>query len=340
MKKSRILLGLPMAAVAFSLAACGGVNTGVSTGGNGEGSEGGSEEVAAAIPESCKEEGALIGVLLPNQTNPYYVAMKKGFEEGAKEHGFQAEVSIAGDDDAQQLAQAEAMLQRNLCALALNPVKSEPAAAIVKAANDKGVPVFTVNVIVDEAALEAQNAHIVQYLGADNHAGGAQIGEQVIKDLGEDAEIKVGLITEPDERPVVIRDEGFEEAISVNPNAEIVASVNGKVKTEVSLNVGTEMLQGNPNMNVIFASTGPAAQGGLEAVKASGRDTKIYGFCAPELQLTDLYPACVAQEPEDYGRRVTEQVRLFVDGEPVETEILRPLKMYVNGETPAPGEVG
>lgn len=339
MKKSRLLLSLPLAAAAFSLAACGGVNTGVSTGG---GSESGSDESAATatIPESCKEDGALIGVLLPNQTNPYYVAMKKGFEDGAEAHGFKAEVAIAGDDDAQQLAQAEAMLQKNLCALALNPVKSEPAAAIVKAANDKNVPVFTVNVIVDEEALAAQNAHIVQYLGADNQAGGAQIGEQVIKDLGADTEIKVGLITEPDERPVVIRDEGFEQAISVNPNAEIVASVNGKVKAEVSLNVGTEMLQGNPDMNVIFASTGPAAQGGLEAVKASGRDTKIYGFCAPEITLTDLYPACVAQEPEDYGVRVTEQIRLFVDGETVETEILRPLKMFLNGETPGPGEVG
>ena len=341
MRKSRIAAGLGVVVATTALAACGGVNTGVSSTdtGAGQSAEGSASELTA-VPESCLEDGALIGVLLPNQTNPYYVAMKTSFEEGTTEHGFKAEVAIADDDDAQQLAQAEAMLQKNLCALALNPVKSEPAAAIVKAANDKNVPVFTVNVIVDEAALDAQGAHIVQYLGADNRAGGAQIGEQVLADMGEDADLSIGLITEPDERPVVIRDEGFADAISVNPNAEVVASVNGKVKAEVSLNVGTEMLQGNPTMNVIFASTGPATQGGLEAVKASGRDTKIYGFCAPDLPLTDMYPACVAQEPEDYGRRVTEQVRKFVDGETVEAEILRPLKMYVTGETPAPGEVG
>ena len=166
MRKSRIAAGLGVVVATTALAACGGVNTGVSSTDTGAGqSAEGSASESTAVPESCLEDGALIGVLLPNQTNPYYVAMKTGFEEGAAEHGFTAEVAIADDDDAQQLAQAEAMLQKNLCALALNPVKSEPAAAIVKAANDKNVPVFTVNVIVDEAALDAQGAHIVQYLG-------------------------------------------------------------------------------------------------------------------------------------------------------------------------------
>ena len=102
-------------------------------------------------------------VALPNLTNPYYVAMQKGFEEAAAEAGFTVEVQIANNDDAQQLAQVQAMLQKDPCALALNGVKSEPAAAIVKAANDAGVPVFTVNVTVSPEALTDQQATIVQY---------------------------------------------------------------------------------------------------------------------------------------------------------------------------------
>ncbi|MFT0762964.1 substrate-binding domain-containing protein [Scrofimicrobium sp. R131] len=340
MKRVGSLFGLALSVGAIALAGCSAVDTGVSKSTEESGQSGSDSAASAQIPESCKEDGALLGVLLPNQTNPYYVAMKQGFEEAAAENGMKAEVAIADDDDAQQLAQAEAMLQKNLCALALNPVKSEPAAAIIKAANDANVPVFTVNVIADPDALAAQGAHIIQYLGADNKAGGAQVAEQVLADFGADAEINVGYVTEPDEVPVVIRDEGFEEVLSTNPNAKVIAKVDGNVKAEDSLNVTTEMLQGNPSMNAIFASTGPAAQGALEAVKASGRDVKVYGFCAPELPLTDAYPGCAAQEPEDYGRRVVEQIRTYVDGGSVEAEILRPLKIYVNGETPAPGEVG
>lgn len=306
----------------------------------GTGKTAASDAPAAGVPAACQEEGAHIAVLLPNQTNPYYVAMKKGFEDAARENGMEAQVQIAGDDDAQQLAQAEAALQKKPCALALNPVKSEPAAAIVRAANDAGVPVFTVNIGVDPQALEAQGATVVQYLGADNKAGGELIARQMLKDLGADAKLEIGFVTEPDEVPVVIRDEGFAGAIGVNPNAKVAAQVDGNVKAPESLNVTSDMLQGNPNMNAIFASTGPATQGALEAVTTSGRDVKVYGFCAPEVPLTAQYPACVAQEPEDYGRRTVAEIVKYTKGEKVEAEILRPLKLFVTGQTPGPGEVG
>lgn len=321
----------------LALGACNAVDTGTESVADQEG-VGNLTEVS--VPDACKSDGALISVLLPNQSNPYYVSMKEGFETAAEENGFKAEVQIAEDDDAQQLAQAQAALQKNPCALALNPVKSEPAAAIVKAANDAGIPVFTVNIVVDPDALKAQGGTVMQYLGADNKAGGSQIAEMVLADFGNDAELNVGFVTEPDEVPVVIRDQGFTETISSNPNAKVVAQVDGNVVATDSLQVTSEMLQGNPNLNVIFASTGPAAEGALEAVKAAARDVKVYGFCAPGLATNDMYPGCVAQEPGDYGKRVIEQIRGFVDGKMPEAEILRPLKAFQNGEAPAPGEVG
>lgn len=332
--KRKILTILCAGSLAIGVAGCGNaIDTGTQ--------DGAAKDAASTLPESCKGDNPLLAVLLPNQSNPYYVAMKKGFEDQGKEKGFSVDVQIANDDDANQLAQAQAALEKSPCALALNPVKSEPAAAIVKAANDKGVPVFTVNVIVDENALKAQQASIIQYLGADNVAGGKQTAEQVLSDMGDDTDMEIGFVTEPDEVPVVQRDEGFEEGIKTNPNAKVVAKVDGNVKITDSLNAASEMLQGNPNLKVIFASTGPATQGALEAVKASGRDIKVYGFCAADLP-TDkaVYPACVAQEPEDYGKRVVDQVKMFVDGDKVEENILRPLKMFKAGEKPAPGEVG
>lgn len=344
-------LGTAVAAAAalLALTACGAVDTGTggTAGGDataGEDSGDGGPDTstgggAAELPASCSDENPYVAVALPNLTNPYYVAMKKGFEDGGAANGFDVEVQVADDDDAQQLAQVQLMLQKKPCALALNPVKSEPAAAIVKAANDAGVPVFTVNVIVDEEALTAQGATIVQYLGADNFAGGQQMGELVLEDFGADAELSIGFVTEPDERPVVIRDEGFTDAVTANPNASVVAQVNGKVKPDVSLQVTGEMLQGNPSINLIWASTGPATYGALQAL-GSRTDVKVYGFCASEEPLTEVYAGCVAQEPEIYGTNVVEQIRLYVDGGDVEPEILLPLKVFVTGETPAPGEVG
>jgi ribose transport system substrate-binding protein len=337
MRRSITITGLA-AVAALALSAC----SGLDTGGNTNETEGGSSSVAAGDiprPTACDEDTPHIAVALPNLTNPYYVAMKAGFEDAGSEAGFKVEVQIANDDDAAQLAQVQAMLQKKPCALALNAVKSEPAAAIVKAANDAGVPVFTVNVTVDPDSLASQGATIVQYLGADNAAGGAQVGEQVLKDLGANAALQIGFITEPDEIPVVVRDEGFEEAIASNPNASVVGKVDGNVKPDDSLQATTELLQGHPDLNLIFSSTGPATYGALQAIQ--GRtDVLVYGFCAAEEPLTDVYPACVAQEPNDYGKRVVAEIEGWLGGATPEPEILRPLKMFVNGETPAPGEVG
>ncbi|WP_293773573.1 substrate-binding domain-containing protein [uncultured Corynebacterium sp.] len=319
------------------LTACGAVDTGTgsSTGGASD-----SNQASASIPENCKSDNATIAVLLPNLANPYYVAMKNGFESEGKAKGFDVKVQIANDDDSQQLSQAQAMLQEKPCALALNPVNSEPAAAIVKSANDLGIPVFNVNVGVSEDAMTAQGASIVQYLGADNVDGGRVMGEQMLKDMGADTELEIGLVTAPDQTIVVSRDDGFKEAIAANKNAKVVATVDGKVQLDTSVNVTSAMLQGNPKMNAIFASTGPAAQGALQAVEASGRDVKVYGFCGSEVPLTETYPGCVAQEPETYGKEVVDQIRAYVDGGSVEAEILKPLKQFSKGQTPAPGEVG
>lgn len=289
-------------------------------------------------PESCDAENPFVAVSLPNLTNPYYVYMKKGFEDEGKAAGFNVEVQVADDDDAAQLAQVTAMIQRKPCAIALNAVKSAPAAAIVKAANTAGIPVFTVNVTVDDEAMLSQGAQIVQYLGADNAEGGRQIAAQVLKDLGEDAELKVGLVSEPDEVPVVLRDSGFEEGIAGNSKASVVATVDSNVKPDVALKVTQEMMQGNPDINVIFASTGPAAYGALQGV--AGKDVLVYGFCAEGEALTEVYPACVAQEPELYGQLVVREIKSWLDGGKPEQELLQPLKLFVTGEKPADNELG
>lgn len=327
------------AAAVLTLSGCSAVDDGTGSSGSDDSTGASTEAADVELPASCSEDDPYLAVALPNLTNPYYVAMKQGFEDAGEEQGFDVEVQIADDDDANQLSQVESMLQKSPCALALNPVKSEPAAAIVKAANQAGVPVFIVNVGVSEESLETQGAHIVQYLGANNAEGGRQSAQQVLDDFGADAELVIGFVTEPDETPTQERDAGFEEVISENPNAEIVARVDGNVKPDDSMQVTTEMLSGNPDINVIFASTGPGTYGALQALPASS-DVQVYGFCASETTLEGNYAGCVAQEPEAYGAEVVQQIRSYVDGEDVEAEVLKALKEFTSGDTPAPGEVG
>src|SRR5208283_2089464 len=291
------------------------------------------------MPKSCQSGTPLIGVALPNTTNPYYVAMRQGFIDGAKELGFQVNIQIANDDNEAQLSQVQGFIQQGICALALNGVKSGPAAAEAASAYKAGIPVFTVNVIVSEKDLAAQHAEIVDYVGADNFAGGKQIGEQVLKDYGPDAKLVIGIVTEPNEIPTVQRSNGFKSVFSGNPNVKIVQEVNGLVKPDVSLQKTTEMLQAHPDINLIWADTGPAAQGALRAVKSLNSNAKVYGFAISEYPIEPLYPAAAAQEPYEYAKITLKQIRDYLDGKDVPKQVLRPLKIITHGK-PAPGEVG
>ncbi len=294
------------------------------------------------LPANCSEAKPTIGVALPNTVNPYYISMQESFKKNGEALGFNVKVAIANDSDSSQLSQVEAFIEQGVCAVVLNAVNSGPGAASVRALNQAGVPVFTVNVIVSDEDLKAQNAAFVEYVGADQVAGGRQIGEQVLKDLGANAKIVAGIVGDPDQIPTNQRDKGFGDALAKNANAKIVGTLNGKVDPNVSLQVAGDMLQAHPDINVIWADTGPHAVGALQAISQQGKadSDKLYAFCAADTTLTKTYAACAAQEPADYARIALENLKKYLGGADVPVQVLQPLKIFIDGQTPGPGEVG
>lgn len=296
----------------------------------------------ASLPASCSAAKPVIGVALPNTVNPYYIAMRDSFIRNGAALGFDVKIAIANDSDTNQLSQIGAFVTQKVCAVALNAVNSGPGAASVRALNDAGIPVFTVNVIISDDDLKAQDASFVEYVGADQAAGGRQIGERLLKDMGAQARIGVGIVGDPDQIPTNQRDEGLAQALKADPNAHILQTVNGKVDPSVSLEVASDLLQAHPDMNVVWADTGPGAVGALQAISQheKGGTIKLYAFCAADEPLTSTYAACAAQEPADYARILLTNLKTFLSGSSVPKQVLRPLKIFTNGQKPGPGEVG
>jgi ribose transport system substrate-binding protein len=303
---------------------------------------GGATPGTTKLPANCSTAKPTIGVALPNTVNPYYVSMQDSFKTNGAKLGYNVNVAIANDSDSNQLSQIDAFIQQGVCAVVLNAVNSGPGAASVKALNAANIPVFTVNVIISPADLKTQNASFVQYVGADQVAGGTQMGQQALKDLGASAKIVAGIIGNPDQIPTNQRDQGFTAAISKDSNAKVVQTVNGKIDPSVSLQVAGDMLQAHSDLNVIFADAGPHAVGALQAVNQQGKasSVKIYAFCAASTPLTSTYAACAAQEPAQYAQIALQNLKKYLGGATVAKEVLQPLKVFVNGQTPGPGEVG
>jgi ribose transport system substrate-binding protein len=317
------------------LAGCSAVTT--SSGGS-SGSSG------SSLPANCKSAHPTLGVALPNTVNPYYIAMRQSFIENGEKAGFTVNVAIANDSDSNQLAQIEAFIQQGVCIVALNAVNSGPGAADVAALNRAGIPVFTVNVIVSPDDLKRQNASFIEYVGPDQVEGGKVMADAVIKALGKDAKIVAGVVGDPDQIPTNERDAGFkQELLSLNPSAQVLPTVNSKVDPNVSLQVTTELIQGHPDMNVIFADTGPGVVGALQAIKQLNKAGKIvlYGFCAADTALDHvIYRGCAAQEPAQYAQIVVQNAAAYLKGQKVPAQVLLPVKVFTEGQKPGPGELG
>jgi len=281
---------------------------------------------------------------LPNTINPYYIAMRQSFLDNGQKAGFTVNMAIANDSDSNQLSQIDAFIQQGVCAVALNAVNSGPGAADVAALNRAGIPVFSVNVIISSAELKQQKASIVQYVGPDQVEGGKVMAEAVLHDMGTSAKIVAGVVGDPDQIPTNERDQGFKDYLTSQiANATVLPAVNSKVDPNVSLQVTTDLIQGNPNMNLIFADTGPGVTGAIQAIKQLNKVGKIslYGFCAGSTKLDNtLYRGCAAQEPAQYAQITVQSISQYLQGKQVPAQVLEPVTVFSEGQMPGPGELG
>lgn len=294
-------------------------------------------------PASCSKSKPLLGVALPNTVNPYYVAMRQSFLDNGARNGFDVKVAIANDSDSSQLAQVQAFVQQQACLVALNPVSSGPGAAMVNLLSAAGIPVITVNIDADHAQVTQGGGKILQYVGANQEEGGKVMADAALEDLGP-TPATVGLAAEPDETVTVERDNAFKAELAArSPRSSVVASVDTKVDPQVALRTVTEMLQGHPEINVVFADTGPAAVGSIQAIKQLKLVGKVslYAFCAADTPLDfTTYRGCAAQQPSVYARIATENAARFVKGATLEPRVLLPVKVFTEGQTPAKDELG
>ncbi|PCE23882.1 LacI family transcriptional regulator [Paraburkholderia acidicola] len=271
-----------------------------------------------------------LGVVLPNLTNPYYVAMKKSFEDSGAAKGMHVEVSIADNDDARALSQVQSFVQQKVDAVAVNCVSSGPCVSIISELNRANIPAFAINILPDPDGMKQQGAHIVQGVQTDQKAGGVFIGQQLLKDLGANAHAVIGIVGEPTATAANARDDGFKQAIAANPNLKVVALVNGKVEETTSLKVTTEMLQGNPGMTVVYSDTEPAALGALAAINQLGLKDKVklYAFVDKEgvkqIQSGDVLRAGAIQEPVRLAALLVDSVSQQFAGKPLSAIVNSP----------------
>lgn len=299
-------------AVMLVLAGCG--NGDSADGGGGGGDTGDGTTVAEGGDQT-------IGVVLKTLTSPYWQRVSNGAEEGGTEAG--VTVTLAGatqeSNIQEQVDKVRAAIVQEVDALVVAPTAADQLQPVLQEAVDAGIPVLLVDTNIDgwDGALT--------FIGTDNHAAGAEAGKYILSqtDSGQVAFI-AGVPGNPstDDRIAGAKEELEGSGI------EVVAELNANSDRAEARAVMADILQANPDVNIVFAANDDMALGAIEAIKGAGLnpgDFIVIGVdgnkdAVESIQAGEL-TASVAQNPFNMGKQSVLSAKEVLDGTTIETRI-------------------
>ncbi|MGG3476376.1 ribose ABC transporter substrate-binding protein RbsB [Peribacillus frigoritolerans] len=262
-----------------------------------------------------------VGVSISTLNNPFFVSLKDGIEKEAKEKGMKVTVVDAQDDTAKQISGIEDLILQKVDVLLVNPTDSAAISSAVKDANDVGIPVITIDRSSDEGDIET-------FIASDNVAGGEMAAEYLVKELGEKAKV-VELEGVSGASATRERGKGFHNI--ADKQLEVLTSQTAEFDRTKGLNVMENILQGNKDIQAVFAHNDEMALGAIEAIKAAGKDIIVVGFDGNDDALKAVengeLKATIAQQPALIGEEAVNAAEKILKGDKVDDTISVPLKL-------------
>ena len=213
-----------------------------------------------------------IGLSVSTQNNPFFVTLVEGAKDKANSLGVSIQVTDAGDDAAKQTTDIETLVSSGISVLIVNPVDSDAVAGAVKAAMAKGVRVISVDRAVNGVDIDCA-------IASDNVAGAAMATQYIVDTLGAGA-VVAELQGVTGASAAIDRSAGFHQV--ADAQLKVVASQTANFDRSQGMSVMENMLQGNGDIQAVFAANDEMALGALEAISGAGKNILVVGFDATD----------------------------------------------------------
>jgi fructose transport system substrate-binding protein len=223
-------------------------------------------------------------LITKTDTNPFFVKMKEGALEGAKTQGIALETyagKIDGDVET-QVAAVETCIAAQAKGILITPSDSRALAPAIEKARAAGILVIALDTPFEPA--ETADATFA----TDNFKAGELIGQWAKAKLGDKAaEAKIAFLDlNPSEVSVdYLRDQGFMQGFGIDIKNEkdigdeddprIVGHDVTNGNEEGGRTAMENLLQKDPDINVVYTINEPSAAGAYEALKAVGKETGV-----------------------------------------------------------------
>ena len=291
--------------------------------------------VLADEHEELDGSGVKIDLIVKEIVNPFWVWMVDGATQRANELGadLQACWGFRDPDPEGQTTCIENAIARGATTILLAPASGDVTPAVERA-REAGLVVIA----LDTATEPAEAADVT--FATDNFEAGVKIGEWARAKMGDEAENAViGLINISPEQPIVgvKRNQGFLQGFGIDigdptswgdeTDPRIVAQEVGNGAQLQSVTAMENLLQINPDINLLYTINEPTARGAVQAMNTFGISTddvlivSVDGGCAA---MGDLDNGIINATSQQYPSRMAE---LGVDWA---------VRNAMTGEVPAP----
>ena len=208
-----------------------------------------------------------IGVSLASDLNPFYIAMKRGMQDHAKELGVNVVFVTANEDVAKQVDGIRDLIARKVDGILASPIDSVAVGSAYTAASQAGIPIIS---IARHATSPAQSA----FVSMDEPKIGGDIATWIIKRINGKG--KIAMITGPAGaatfRAIA---SGMDTVLRVNPGVSVVYRKDAALTREMGLKLAEDALVAHPDLVAIYSANDELAMGAAQAVKAAGKSEQI-----------------------------------------------------------------
>lgn len=266
----------------------------------------------------------LFGVVFQTMNNPFFVDLNAGMLEVIQAHGDELVTLDSQFNSLKQKNDISDLILKDVSALFINPVNWEGIKGSLLQAKEKGVPAIVVDAPVKDDGL------VLCQVASDNVEAG-RLAARALQKVRPDA--KVVILHHSVNKACIDRVEGFKEELAKFPTMQILDIQEGHGTTEGGRPVMRDLLGRFPEVNAAFPINDPSALGAISALESAGKlkDVTVVSVdgsweAIAAIKTGKLYSTS-AQFPREIGRVAAEKAYEFLDGKPVDKNIVIPVKL-------------
>ena len=267
------------------------------------------------------DDTVTIGLAVANQQADFFNQIRQAVEAEADGQDVEVIVADAKGDSDTQVSQIQDFITQGVDAIIYIPAGATAATVPMRAADDAGIPVVTVD-------RNPEGAPGDTFIATDSVAAAEALGDFVIEQTG--GEGAVGVIQgQVGTTPEIDRDTGFTTALESSPGlTEVARQASSQWAQDEGFDIATDMLQAHPEITVLFGRADALALGAATAARSAGRDDiLVVGFdgdvAGLEAVQDGTLAATITQPTQAMGKLALESAVKLANGDELPAEQLQ-----------------